>query len=64
MTCPFCGTELVQHSMKNRPVFYCTNPNCACEDGGMTLYNNPRPVDWIEHKRRQFSGVIPSDDNN
>lgn len=51
--CPFCNQPLVQDE-PGRPLYRCNNSDCECEDGGMSLYNNPRPLKWIEWKRRKL----------
>jgi len=53
--CPFCKTVMIQERPNHPELWFrCPNKDCRCEDGGMSLANNARPLKWIERKRQHI----------
>ncbi len=49
MKCPICGSDLFQ---EDRPNWYrCSNAQCICDDGNFSLYEKPRPLNWIKNRQ-------------
>lgn len=50
VTCPYCSSTMIDYDGSGT-VYSCPNEQCRCDDGGMTLYQNWRPIEWITRRR-------------
>jgi hypothetical protein len=64
--CPFCQTILdeVTYGVDPMPMYECTNPECSCADEGMSLYQRPKPIKWLEYKRRAIARKNAAKENS